>query len=132
MIDLCNADSLAYAIPVAVFDLARITGDLEVRPAVGDEIYTTFAGEVELPELQEVIFADASGRAHARRWTNRQSGYSAVRDETASVLIIAEALHVGEPDVRQLIDELYAAIRAIWSVNPRSAMLNRSAPRFDC
>ncbi|ASY65098.1 hypothetical protein SJ05684_c36850 [Sinorhizobium sojae CCBAU 05684] len=133
MIDLCNAASLAYAIPVAVFDLARITGDLEVRPAVGDEIYTTFAGDVELPDLQEVIFADASGRAHARRWTNRQSGHSAVRDETASVLIVAEALHVdAETDVRQLVDELHAAIRAIWSVNPRSAVLNRSAPSFGC
>lgn len=133
MIDLCNAASLAYAIPVAVFDLAKITGNLEVRPATGDEIYTTFAGDVELPEPQEVIFADASGRAHARRWTNRQSGYSAVRDETASVLIVAEALHPGaEADVRRLIDELVATIRSVWSANPRSAVLNRSAPSFDC
>jgi DNA/RNA-binding domain of Phe-tRNA-synthetase-like protein len=132
LIDLCNAASLAYAIPVAVFDLARVAGDLEVRPAVGDEIYTTFSGDMERPEPQEVIFADASGRAHARRWTNRQSGYSAVRDETTAVLIVAEALHAGaEADVRRLVDELGTAIHAIWSVEPRTAMLTGSAPRFD-
>jgi DNA/RNA-binding domain of Phe-tRNA-synthetase-like protein len=72
------------------------------------------------------------GRAHARRWTNRQSGYSAVRDDTASVLIVAEALHAGdEADVRRLVDDLQMAIRAIWSVDPGTAMLERSAPRFD-
>ncbi|OAP41310.1 hypothetical protein AU381_05400 [Sinorhizobium glycinis] len=132
LIDLCNAASLAYAVPVAVFDLARVAGDLKVRPAFGDEIYTTFSGNVELPEPQEVIFVDASGRAHARRWTNRQSGYSAVRDETARVLIVAEALHAGaEADVRRLVDELDTAIRAIWSVTPRTAILTGSAPRFD-
>lgn len=132
LIDLCNGASLAYAIPVAVFDLARIAGDLEVRPAVGDETYTTFSGDLERPEPQEVIFADASGRAHARRWTNRQSGYSAVFDETTRVLIVAEALHVdAATDVRRLVDELDTAIRAIWSLTPRNAVLSGSAPRFD-
>lgn len=132
LIDLCNAASLAFAIPIAVFDLAKIDGGLEVRPAVGDEIYTAFSGEVEFPELQEIIFADAGGRAHARRWTNRQSGYSAVRDETAAVLIVAEALHAdARADVGRLVDALGEAIRATWSVDPRSAILERAAPRFD-
>ncbi|PDT86322.1 phenylalanine--tRNA ligase beta subunit-related protein [Sinorhizobium sp. BJ1] len=132
LIDLCNAASLAFAVPVAVFDLAKVAGHLEVRHAAGDEIYVTFAGEIEHPEPHEVIYADVEGRAHARRWTNRQSGYSAVRDDTASVLIVAEALHAGdEADVRRLVDDLQMAIRAIWSVDPGTAMLERSAPRFD-
>lgn len=133
LIDLCNAASLAFAVPIAVFDLARVAGHLEVRQAAGDEIYTTFAGEIEHPEPQEVIFADAEGRAHARRWTNRQSGHSAVRDETASVLIVAEALHAGAAaNVGRLVDRLDSAIRAIWSIEPQSAILGRTAPRFDC
>lgn len=132
LIDLCNAASLAFAIPIAVFDLARVASDLEVRPAVGEEIYETFAGEIEHPAPGEVIFADGAGRAHARRWTNRQSGYSAIRDETASVLIVAEALHGGgEADIGRLVDALGEAIRASWSVDPGTAMLERAAPRFD-
>jgi DNA/RNA-binding domain of Phe-tRNA-synthetase-like protein len=58
LIDLCNAASLAFAVPVAVFDLAKVAGRLEVRHASGDERYVTFSGEVELPERGEVIFAD--------------------------------------------------------------------------
>ena len=86
LVDLCNAVSLAYAIPVAVFDAARVAWPLEVRYAAGDEGYLTFGGDTEHPPAGEVIFADRAGQAHARRWTNRQSGRSAVRDSTAAVL----------------------------------------------
>lgn len=104
LVDLCNAVSLEYAVPIAALDLARIDGDLEVRYATGKEEYLTFGGETEYPEPGEVVFADDAGRAHARRWTNRQSGYSAVRDTTTSALIVAEAVHdSAAEDIAQLV-----------------------------
>jgi len=131
LVDLCNAVSLAFAIPVAVLDVAQITGPLEVRYATGDETYLTFAGETEHPAPGEVIFADQAGHAHARRWTNRQSGLSAVRDTTAAALIVAEALHDQAPDdMSELIKTLAAELEAAWSVTPRTAILTASAPRF--
>jgi DNA/RNA-binding domain of Phe-tRNA-synthetase-like protein len=131
LIDLCNAVSLAFAIPVAVFDRARIDGDLEVRHAAGSELYETFSGETERPEPGEVIFADGGGRAHARRWTNRQSGYSAVRGETASALIVAEALHESaRADVERLVATLAGELAAVWGAAPRSALLASASPRF--
>ena len=132
LIDLCNAVSLAYAIPVAVFDLTEVSEYLEVRHAAGDEIYETFAGDVENPEPHEVIFADGAGRAHARRWTNRQSGRSAVRDTTHTVLIVAEAMHdAALADMEKLTAAVADELRAIWSVTPKTAILSRSAPRFE-
>jgi DNA/RNA-binding domain of Phe-tRNA-synthetase-like protein len=47
LIEVCNAASLAYAIPVAVFDAANIAGHLQVRYATGDEHYLTFSGQAE-------------------------------------------------------------------------------------
>jgi len=131
LVDLCNAVSLAFAIPVAVLDVAQITGPLQVRYATGAETYLTFAGETEHPAPGEVIFADQAGHAHARRWTNRQSGLSAVRDTTAAALIVAEALHDQAPDdMSELIKTLAAELEAAWSVAPRTAILTASAPRF--
>jgi DNA/RNA-binding domain of Phe-tRNA-synthetase-like protein len=131
LVDLCNAVSLAFAIPVAVFDVAAVTGSLEVRYAAGNEDYLTFAGEVEHPATGEVIFADAAGRAHARRWTNRQSGLSAVRDSTTAALIVAEALHDSAPsDVSELTAALAAEVQALWSVRPSRAILTAVSPRF--
>ncbi len=131
LVDLCNAVSLAYAIPVAVFDIAAVDWPLEVRYAAGDEDYLTFGGDIEHPAPGEMIFADRAGRAHARRWINRQSGRSAVRDSTAAVLIVAEALHEkAASDVRELSATLAAEIGAVWSVTPSAALLTSAEPRF--
>jgi DNA/RNA-binding domain of Phe-tRNA-synthetase-like protein len=131
LVDVCNAVSLAFAIPVAVFDVAKISRGLEVRYAAGDEEYLTFAGETEHPGPHEVIFADQARQVHARRWTNRQSGRSAVQDSTATVLIVAEAMHdTASSDVPELTAAIAAELSAIWSIDPSVTVLSESAPRF--
>ena len=132
LVDLCNAISLAFAIPIAVFDTEQITGDLEVWRASGHETYLTFGGETEHPDVNEVIFADGAERAHARRWTNRQSGLSAVRQQTRSVLIVAEALHASAGvDIGRLVATISEALAHHWPVQPKTAMLSLASPRFE-
>ncbi|MQA03020.1 MAG: hypothetical protein GEV07_09950 [Streptosporangiales bacterium] len=132
LVDLCNATSMAYAVPIAVLDTAAVTDHLEVRYATGDETYLTFGGDVEHPHPGEVIFADADRRAHARRWTNRQSGQSAVRPGTESVLVVAEALHAtAATDMPRLLDTLATAITQTWGGPPRAVVLDPATPRLD-
>jgi DNA/RNA-binding domain of Phe-tRNA-synthetase-like protein len=115
LVDLCNAVSAAFAIPVAALDADRISGDLEVRRADGTERYDTFAGDVEHPEPGEVVFVDAAGRAHARRWTNRQSGHSAISAATTRAFIVTEALHEdATADVTALLAALTGVLRTTW------------------
>ena len=131
LVDLCNAVSLAYATPIAVFDVAKIASYVQVRYATGDEEYLTFAGETEHPPPGEVIFADEAGQAHARRWTNRQSALSAVRDTTSAALIVAEALHASAPaDVPELMETLSNELVALWSVRTPATVLTPDSPRF--
>jgi DNA/RNA-binding domain of Phe-tRNA-synthetase-like protein len=79
-----------------------------------------------------VIFADGAGRAHARRWTNRQSGYSAVRDTTSAVLIVAEAMHASTiTDIERLTATIADELKAIWLAIASSTTLSPSSPRFD-
>lgn len=132
LIDVCNAASIAFAIPVAVFDTSGIGVHLEVRRATGDETYLSFSGELETPDAGEVIFADSAGRAHARRWTNRQSRSSAVRDTTTAVLIVAEAMHASaRADVESLTAAIADELNAIWSSTARGATLSAASPRFE-
>ena len=131
LIDLCNAVSLAFAIPVAALDAAKVAWPLQVRPAAGTENYLSFSGEIEHPEPGEVTFADAQGQAHARRWTHRQSGLSAIRDETASVLIVMEGVHAGAAaDVQNLALELAGALHEVWGVTPQRGLLTALSPVF--
>jgi DNA/RNA-binding domain of Phe-tRNA-synthetase-like protein len=132
LVDVCNAISLAFATPIAVFDLSKVVARLEVRYATGEESYLAFSGETERPVAGEVIFADALARVHARRWTNRQSAYSAVNDATRAVLIVAEAMHdSGTLDMARLTEAVAAELQAIWSVSARVHVLSASDPRFD-
>ncbi|MDQ3613088.1 MAG: phenylalanine--tRNA ligase beta subunit-related protein [Chloroflexota bacterium] len=132
LIDLCNAISLAYAIPMAVFDISQITGYVEVRHASGSERYLAFSGETEHPDAGEVIFADEADQAHARRWTNRQSARSAVRDTTTDILIVSEAMHdSATDDIECLVATLVEELNSVWSVTPTSSVLSLSSSRFE-
>jgi DNA/RNA-binding domain of Phe-tRNA-synthetase-like protein len=133
LVDLCNAISVAHAIPVAALDLQHVSGSLQVRHASGSEDYLSFGGEHERPEPGEVTFADDAGRSHARRWTNRQSALSAIQPSTSRVLIVAEALHdAAAHDVRELVATLERELQSAWGVATRSAILTRDAPAFEC
>nr|BFE83147.1 hypothetical protein GCM10020093_057480 [Planobispora longispora] len=70
-----------------------------------------------------MIFADAAGRAHARRWTNRQSGHSSVRETTAAVLIVAEAMHgSAAADVPDLVAAIADGLGEVWRTSPETAI----------
>lgn len=126
LVDLCNAASIAFAVPIAVFDLDRIAGDLIVRQADGTECYASFAGEIGHPDPGEIIFADDAGNAHARRWANRQSKLSAVGPNTTTAIIIAEGLHdSAADDLQQLIIELGDAVRDAYGARLSSTLLLR-------
>lgn len=91
-----------------------------------------FNGEVEHPEPGEVTFAGADGNAHARRWTHRQSGLSAVRDGTRAVLVVIEGVHAtAAADVAQAVAAIAEALREAWGVEARRAMLTAAEPAFE-
>jgi len=132
LVDVCNAISLAFALPVAVFDRAGVEGDLEVRPAEGGEEHVGFGGEIECAEPGEVIFADTARHAHARRWTFRQSRRSTVSADTRNVLIVAEGLHPSAAtDVPALLDALAGALANVWGAPHQRAVLTAVAPRLE-
>jgi DNA/RNA-binding domain of Phe-tRNA-synthetase-like protein len=131
LIDVCNAASIAFGIPVAALDVAKIDWPLQVRFAAGNERYLSFSGEAEQPEPGEVSFVDAAGNAHARRWTHRQSRLSAVSDGTTDVLIVAEAVH---PQARSGVDALATAlaqaIGGTWHADVEQGRLEGGKPFF--
>ena len=132
LVDLCNAASLAYALPVAVFDVQEIAEYIEVRAASGSERYLSFQGEIENPEPGEIIFADATGHAHARRWTFRQSRRSVVGPGTATALIVSEGMHErAGRDVPALMEAISTAVAALWSEPEYRAVLSAGNPRLD-
>jgi DNA/RNA-binding domain of Phe-tRNA-synthetase-like protein len=94
LVDVGNLVSVRYVVPVAMLDLAGIAGGITVTLAEGSEEYTDLgATTAEHPEPGEVVFLDAAGVVHARRWSWRQSAQSATGPTTREILIAVEGLH---------------------------------------
>jgi DNA/RNA-binding domain of Phe-tRNA-synthetase-like protein len=116
---------------VAALDVTRIAWPLQVRFAQGTEHYSGIGGDDEAPELGEVSFVDAEGQAHARRWTHRQSGNSAVRETTSDALIVMEAVHpAARGDVDRLSHALGEAIGETWKVKVALGQLSTTQQVF--
>lgn len=94
LVDIGNLVSIRYGLPVAVFDLASVSGGLTVRFATGEESFTDLgSGASERPERGEVIFIDEAGHVAARRWCWRQSAESASSAATSEILVTVEGHH---------------------------------------
>lgn len=132
LVDLLNAESARSAIPIAAFDVARVVDGIVVGPATGHEIHVTFRGDTEHPEPGEIVFADAAGQAHSRRWVFRQSAASVVSAASRVVLIVAEALHdTAEVDLRALRARLVDRAAALGLEVTEIALLDEDNRRFE-
>jgi DNA/RNA-binding domain of Phe-tRNA-synthetase-like protein len=99
LVDIGNLVAIRYALPVAFFDQAAVTGTTTVRFAAGDERFTDLGADAPVsPELGEVVFVDDAGLVSARRWCWRQSDQSATGAETREVLVTVEGHHEGARD----------------------------------
>lgn len=128
LVDIGNLVSIRHALPVAMFDLAHISGRMTVRFASGDEPFADLGSSEGLqPDPGEVIFVDEAGVVCARRWCWRQSAGSATRDSTMEALIVVEGLHDNaEADVAAAIADLESLLAAhqtgnqtrSWTLSP--------------
>jgi DNA/RNA-binding domain of Phe-tRNA-synthetase-like protein len=112
LVDIGNLVSIRYKLPVAIFDVGQLDGNITVQLAVGDEPFTPLGvDQTEYPERGEVIFLDSSGVVVARRWCWRQSDESAARAQTQDVIIATEGFHPGvEENLRDAVDDLMALL----------------------
>lgn len=128
LVDLGNALSMRWAVPVAIIDLDRVQGCLRVTRAVGEEEHETFAGVIEHPEPGEVAYVDDAGHAHSRRWCWRQSARSVISPATRRALVVAEALHErAEDDLGELAAALVEALGRV-DVAAVPVMVSEAAP----
>jgi DNA/RNA-binding domain of Phe-tRNA-synthetase-like protein len=127
LVDLCNAASLRYAIPVAPFDLANVVGDCVVGFATGAESFLPINADVAEPiPVGEVVYQDASSEVLSRRWNWRQSDKGKVSLQTTNLLLTTEAVHESARQaVEGVLEELARRIPAFVGGSVTTAILDR-------
>ncbi|ADU71817.1 B3/4 domain-containing protein [Pantoea sp. At-9b] len=94
VVDLYNAVSIRYAIPVGGENVAAYVGHPQLTRALGSEHFDTYKDGIlshESPEVGEVIWRDAEG-VTCRRWNWRQGVRTRLSVEQQQMWFILERL----------------------------------------
>lgn len=114
VVDVCNAVSAHYGVPIIAMDLDRVVGGLTVRRCSGSESWVGFDGSLVHPEPGEINYVDAAEHAHSLKWCHRQSARSAVHGRTSRALVVAEAVHErAEGDLVALLEDLRSGLAEV-------------------
>ncbi len=117
LVDVYNAVSLRYLLPVGGEDLDQLRGDLVLRFADGSESFDgpDQAGVVpSFTEAGEVIWADDAG-ATCRRWNWRQGRRTRLLETTVNAYFIVEAMEsaVSETELDLAVEDLCMRLRSL-------------------
>jgi DNA/RNA-binding domain of Phe-tRNA-synthetase-like protein len=91
LVDAYNLVSASRAVPAGAFDLDAVAGDIEVRPAAGDERFTPLGepDETETPRPGEVIYHDDAS-VLTRHWNHRDADRTKVTGDSTRVVFLLE------------------------------------------
>jgi DNA/RNA-binding domain of Phe-tRNA-synthetase-like protein len=110
LVDISNYISMKHVLPVAAYDLAHISGPVEVRLARGDEPFLPLYGkEIEYPKPGEVVYTDDEG-ALSRRWVWRQCDRAKTTPQTRDALLTTEGVNDIERDAVEVAAEELASL----------------------
>jgi DNA/RNA-binding domain of Phe-tRNA-synthetase-like protein len=85
VVDLVNALSLKYVLPMGAHDVDALEGDIAVRFATeGDTFMALGSTEEEYVDVRELIYADDK-RVRTRRWIWRQSDRGKVTENSSNI-----------------------------------------------
>lgn len=85
LVDLNNAISMKYTLPMGTHTLDGVTTDIKMRLAESGDTFEDLGGDkVEAPDEGEVVYA-VDHEVRTRRWTWRQSKFGMITPDTKTV-----------------------------------------------
>ncbi len=128
-VDLVNAVSLRYMLPVGAHDADRLSGDLWVRQAMGGETFHPIGGgEAETVEPGEVVYADEA-EVRTRRWVWRQGDGARVTAESRTIFFPIDGwLGLNETDTQEAARELARLLQEHLGARTELSFADREHP----
>lgn len=126
VVDLGNAVSLKYRIPIGAHDLSTIIEALEVRFVREGDVFIPFGnGDAETPESGEVVYVSGS-QVRTRRWTWRQSEIGKITGETTGLLFPIDGFaDFNKEKVVAARDELAVDVERFFGVRPVVGLVDK-------
>lgn len=127
LVDLANAISLKYLVPLGAHDIDVATGDIQLRISKAGDTFVPFGSdEIELLAPGECIYS-AGGVVKTRRWIWRQSEHGKVTDKTKNVFFPIDGFQ--DQNYKSVIaarDELAEHLYRIFSCEIKVGLVDQS------
>lgn len=115
VVDLGNAISLKYTLPVGAHDLGSMDENICIRLAQQGDTFLPFGSVIEeTPDCGEIIYA-VGHQVRTRRWTWRQSEYGKITQESNNIFFPIDGFKdFNKEQVLAARDELESLIKEIF------------------
>ena len=131
VVDLGNAISLKYYLPVGAHDLDTMDGEFCVRTATAEDTFLPFgAEEKESVDIDEVVYATAN-KVRTRRWIWRQSEEGKIDAGTNELLFILDGFEANLDSVLAARDELNNILTEKLGCRTKTGLINKENMVFD-
>ena len=131
VVDLGNAISLKYYLPVGAHDLNTMNGEFCVRTATAEDTFLPFgAQETEAVDIDEVVYATGT-KVRTRRWIWRQSEEGKIDPSTNELLFILDGFTDNLDAVLAARDELNRVLSEKMGCTTKVGLIDRNNMVFD-
>ena len=132
IVDLGNAVSLKYMVPLGAHDIDTLDGDIEVRfSKEGDSFIPLGTEEKEILEDGELIYS-AGDNVRTRRWIWRQSEQGKITNESKNIFFPIDGFTNKNYDsVMSSRDELASLLKEVFSCDVKVGFINKNNTEFE-
>ncbi|BCV24146.1 MAG TPA: tRNA synthetase subunit beta [Firmicutes bacterium] len=132
VVDLVNALSLKYILPMGAHDMAILPGDIEIRPARPGDIFVPFGStEPEPVDEGEVVYATGN-QIRTRKWVWRQGEKAKVVPESRTLFFPIDAFYgVTDKAAQAARAELAALLEQHCGATTRVLWVDKATPSVD-
>lgn len=131
-VDLGNAISLKYCLPIGAHDLNTVDEGLEVRFSQEGDTFLPFGStETELPDSDELLYV-ANHQVRTRRWTWRQSESGKITETTSKILYPIDGFEdINKELVIKASEDFIKLLREYFGCEAKSGFIDKSNPRYE-
>lgn len=131
VVDLVNALSLKYTLPMGAHDLSDESEDICIRLANEKDTFIPFGSEtVESVEPNEVVYA-VGKTIRTRRWTWRQSERGKITSESKNIFFPIDGFtDINKNNVLAAVNELNDLVKQIWKCETIVGIVDRAHPQL--
>ncbi|MGG2468263.1 MAG: B3/B4 domain-containing protein [Paraclostridium dentum] len=132
IVDLGNAVSLKYMVPLGAHDIDTLDGDIEVRFSKNrDSFIPLGTEETEILEAGELIYS-AGDNVRTRRWIWRQSEQGKITNESKNIFFPIDGF--ADRNYESVIsarDELASLLKEVFSCDVKVGFIDKNNTEFE-